>query len=147
MRSKYAPLVYEVSEFLVKQVSPEADREFVSNDENIVPFLEVIGVMATQGGYPEIYDEAIISVRAELHHEDVIRKIYSSKNDNDDLPSIGIFQGQSDANVPPSHAEYLYESIFHEQSRVFRYEGLGHQSTIMVKPEDYAAFATAERKK
>merc|ERR1711915_1158699 len=133
---------------LGNKTSPKADREFVSREENIAPFVEMIGVMAAQGGYPGIYDDAMILFRANLPHEDVLREIYGSDNDDDDdLPSIGIFQGQSDANVPPSHAEYLHKSIFHEQSRVFRYEDLGHESTIMGKPEDYAAFATAERKK
>lgn len=132
---------------LGNKTSPPADREFMSREENIAPFVEMIGTMAAQGGYPGIYDDAMILLRANQPHEDVLRKIYGSKHDDNDLPSIGIFQGQSDANLPPSHAEYLHKSIFHEQAQVFRYEGLGHESTIMGEPDDYAAFATAERKK
>jgi len=127
--------------------SPAADREWLSKDENILPFLEMTQSMVAQGGYPGNYDDVVIALRADQPHEAFLRKMYSASANINDLPSIGIFQGGSDGNVPPSHAEYLHKSIFQQHSKVFRYEGLGHESTIMGKSDDYAAFATAERKK
>merc|ERR1719263_395081 len=132
---------------LGNQNSPAADREWVSKDENILPFLKMTQSMVAQGGYPGNYDDAMIALRADQPHEAFLRKIYSAANNGSDLPSIGIFQGGSDTNVPLSHAEYLHESIFQKQSKVFLYENLGHESTIMGKSDDYAAFATAAQTK
>merc|ERR1711924_497730 len=108
--------------------------------------------MAAQGGYPGTYDDMMILLKPEQPHEDFLRKFYGANtttndnDDHDDLPSIGIFQGGLDVNVPPSHAQYLHESIFHERSKLFRYEELGHFSTCMGKATEFAAFATAARK-
>lgn len=132
--------------------SPPADRDYMSVDENLRPFLVMMGSMVAQGGYPGAYDDGMILMRKGQPHEEVLRKAYSNLgtkgDDNDDgLPAIGIFQGESDVNVHPSHARYLHESIFHKRSTYFGYDGLGHESMIMGKSEDYAAFATAARTK
>merc|ERR1719313_1557635 len=107
--------------------------------------------MAAQG-WRGIYDDAMILLKPEQRHEDFLRKLYETTatttkdDDDDDLPSIGIFQGGLDVNVPPSHAQYLHESIFHKRSKLFRYEELGHFSTCMGKATEFASFATAARK-
>lgn len=125
--------------------SPPADQEWASKDENLIPVLNMMQSMAAQGGYPGIYQDAMILMRSNQPFEQYLQKVY--KGTDSDLPSIGIFQGLADVNVPPSHAKYLHESIFHEQSQIHHYEGLGHESMIMGKPEDYAAFAVTGTKK
>jgi len=103
--------------------------------------------MVAQGkllSYPGIYDDTLIVVRAHHTLEDIIRKHYNNKNDDDnngnDLPAVGIFQGTSDSNVPLSHAQFMYTSIFHERSKLILYKDLGHLSMIATKSDDYAAF-------
>ena len=127
------------------QKSPLADRKWVSKDENLLPFLDVTRSMMAQGGYPGSYDDVMIALRPDQPHEELLQKAYGT-NDRKNLPSIGIFQGLSDANVPPSHAQYLHETIFRQQSTIFQYENLGHESTVMGMADEFAAFATTIRK-
>ncbi len=127
------------------KTSPPVDREWVSKDENLIPVLNMMGSMAAQGGYPGIYDDAMILMRTHQPHEKYLSEVFEGTHD--DLPAIGIFQGLVDANVPPSHAKYLHERIFHKQSQIFHYEGLGHESLIMGNPDDYTAFAATGKKK
>jgi hypothetical protein len=115
-----------------------------------------------QGGNPGVYDDAMIVMLAGYFHEKVLRKYYywhcdndndndsnnnsnSNNNNNDDLPTVGIFQGGLDVNVPPSHARFLHEYIFHKRSKFFGYDDLGHLSTVAGKSEDYAVFATTRK--
>lgn len=140
---------------------PAADREFLSDENNIRIFLSSIRSLAAQGGNPGIYDDAMIACKAGYSHEKVLRKQYGhhendndndsndndNSNSNDDLPAVGIFQGGLDVNVPPSHARFVHESIFQKRSEFFGYDDLGHDSTIHGKSEEYAAFATARKKK
>merc|ERR1739845_41648 len=98
--------------------------------------------MVAQGGWGA-YDDVMIACRAGQPHEEVLRKYYGGSDTNsDDLPEVGIFQGGSDTNVPPPHARYLHESIFHKRSRLFEFKDLGHESMVMGKSEEYAAFVT-----
>ncbi|MGK3738081.1 MAG: pimeloyl-ACP methyl ester carboxylesterase [Bacillariaceae sp.] len=137
---------------------PAADREWLSDENNIRLFLSSMGSLAAQGGNPGVYDDAMIALRAGYFHEKVLRKHYGHRqndndsnsndnvNDNDDLPTVGIFQGGLDMNVPPSHARFLHEYVFQKRSEFFGYDDLGHISTIAGKSEDYAVFATARKK-
>lgn len=123
---------------------PPADREVLSDDKILVSFVKMMQSMAAQGGYSGVYHDAMTLFRSNQPHEEYLREAYQETNE--DLPGIGIFQGLSDVNVPPSHGQYLHESIFSERSKLFRYEGLGHMSLVMTKQEEYAAFATTGKK-
>merc|ERR1719162_2205250 len=138
-----------------------ADQQWMNdndgkNNKYLSTYLVARKSMAVQG-YPGIYDDTFIVVRAHHSHEDIIRKYYSNKkNDDDDdgddndndlllLPAVGIFQGTTDSNVPLSHAEYMHTSIFHGEhkntrSTLILYKDLGHISTIATKSDDFAAF-------
>ncbi len=123
---------------------PPADREAMSDEKFLIPFLKMTQSMAAQGGYHGIYHDAMILMRSNQPYEEYLREAYQETNE--DLPAIGIFQGLSDINVPPSHGQYLHESIFSQRSELFRYEGLGHLSLAMTKQEEFAAFATTGKK-
>mmetsp|Transcript_51804 Transcript_51804/g.76781 ORF Transcript_51804/g.76781 Transcript_51804/m.76781 type:complete len:399 (+) Transcript_51804:29-1225(+) len=124
---------------------PTADQEWMSDEKNIRPYLSMLQSMAVRGGYPGIYDDEMIVLRSNHSHEEVLRRHYGNdaNSGSDDLPAIGIFQGDSDVNVPLSHAQFLHKSIFRERSELFRYDDLGHVSMIAGKSKEYAAFATA----
>mmetsp|Transcript_5228 Transcript_5228/g.10803 ORF Transcript_5228/g.10803 Transcript_5228/m.10803 type:complete len:353 (-) Transcript_5228:2433-3491(-) len=123
---------------------PPADREVMSDEKILIPFLKMMQSMAAQGGYHGIYHDAMILMRSNQPYEEYVREAYQETNE--DLPAIGIFHGLLDVNVPPSHGHYLHESIFSKRSKLFRYEGLGHLSLVMAKHEEYAAFATTGKK-
>jgi len=132
--------------------APTADRQWLSDERNVLPFLLAMQPIVKQGGNPGVYDDVMIVSKAHHQHEETLREIYcngnSNNNDGDgdssdnDLPNLGIFQGELDINVPPSHARYIHESIFGGRSKMFRYDDLGHISTIAGKSDEYAAFAT-----
>jgi len=133
---------------------PDSDKEWMSNEDNIGLFLSALEPMVAQGGYPGVYDDGMIVFSPKHSHEEVLREMYSRNDDDDDndsktdaFPSVGIFQGAMDVNVPPHHARYQHESIFQKRSRFFEYKDLGHVSTIAGKAEEYAAFATAIHEK
>jgi len=130
--------------------APECDRRFLANDGKVLPYLNSLKYCAAQGGNPGVYDDLMIVLRPRQEHEETIRRIYcNSDNDDDDhgcnykddLPAVGIFQGDLDVNVPSSHARYMHESIFGQRSKLFTYDDLGHLSMIGGKSDDYAAFA------
>jgi len=126
--------------------SCQADKDFASDETVMRPFVSMMSEsMVAQGGYPGCYDDGRILMRKDLPHEDFLRKIYSG--DMEDLPAVGIFQGNQDINIPPSHARYLHESIFSSRSVYFGYEGFGHLSTAARKSPDYAAFAITGKAK
>lgn len=132
---------------------PPPDQEWMSDGSNIGPFLSLNRHLMAQGGYPGTYDDAMIALRAGHSHEEMLGKFYGRpvtneiRNDGEsDLPMVGIFQGEMDNSVPPSHARYMHETIFQKRSKLFEFEGLGHVSMISQKSEEYAAFATATRK-
>lgn len=130
---------------------PTADQEWMSDENNIRPFLLGLQSMAVQGGYPGIYDDEMIVLRPNHSQEEALSQHYGNVNNSEgtdnDLPAVGIFHGDLDVNVPLSHAQFLHKSVFHERSELFRYDGLGHVSIIAGKSEEYAAFATAARPK
>jgi len=132
--------------------APTADRQWLSDECNVLPFLLAMQPIVKQGGNPGVYDDGMIVAKAHHQHEETLREIYCNGNSNNidvgdgsndnDLPNLGIFQGELDINVPPSHARYIHESIFGGRSKMFRYDNLGHISTIAGKSDEYAAFAT-----
>jgi len=141
-----------LSSFQLKTMPP-ADQKFMSDETNMGPFLSLNRYIMAQGGYPGTYDDAMIAMRARHSHEEILEKIYGSTGTNESeidaerkLPAVGIFQGGMDKNVPPSHARYMHESIFHKRSNFFEFPDLGHISMITQKSYEYAAFATAARK-
>lgn len=134
------------------ETMPEADRIWMSDEKNMGPLLMLNRYLMAQGGYPGAFDDAMIAMRAGHSHEDIIEKVYGSISTNEskidierNLPAVGIFQGGMDNSVPPSHALYMHDSIFHKRSKFFEFRGLGHLSMISPKSDEYASFATAAR--
>jgi pimeloyl-ACP methyl ester carboxylesterase len=116
--------------FLKIDEFPPADRELISDESKFGPYMSIAKPMMTQGGYPGVYDDIMICMQKGHPDEEFLREKYGDDDDNDDLPPVGIFQGLADINVPPSHARYMHESIFHKRSRLFEYEGMGHLSLV-----------------
>merc|ERR1712176_1351515 len=104
---------------------PQIDREWMSDESNGRPFLQMAKSMAYQGGNPGIYDDALIVMKSNHPHEDILRQHYNnniSSDDENDLPRVGIFQGSVDKNVPVSHGQYLHHSIFGQRSILKLYD-------------------------
>ncbi|KAL7553387.1 hypothetical protein ACHAWF_016666 [Thalassiosira exigua] len=131
---------------------PVADRTWMERPTNISSFLEATQTMVAQGGYPGVYDDAKILLRQEKRNpnEEIVRRCYgsASRSNNVDmmgsLPTVGIFHGTEDANVPVSHSKYMHDFVFHQRSTFIEYQGLGHVSTIAERSDEYAAFVNSD---
>mmetsp|Transcript_22348 Transcript_22348/g.51204 ORF Transcript_22348/g.51204 Transcript_22348/m.51204 type:complete len:381 (-) Transcript_22348:252-1394(-) len=127
--------------------SAPADKEWIeTNEEKLLGLLQIFPTMVAQGGVPGIVDDVNICLAKHHFYEEILSKVCdeASKNDkHQHLPSIGIFHGTEDRNVPITHAHYLYDNIFDKHcAKLVKFDGMGHESMIMGKANDYATFVT-----